>query len=231
MKIAVINFSGNVGKSTIANHLLLPRVNGAQYFPVETINSDGRADEAMRGKEFVDLQIKLNIIDEAIVDIGSSNVEDVIKVMSQNPGSHEDFDYFVVPVVPAKKQQRDTISTIDALATLGVPAKKIRLLFNQVEMGDDVESIFSGLFEYQKAEKKFTIRPDAVLHINPLFPKLSNSSATISAILADETDYKEKIKTASSADEKLAYSQMIALKRGAAGAIAELDAAFKALFK
>lgn len=26
MKIAVINFSGNVGKSTVARHLLLPRV-------------------------------------------------------------------------------------------------------------------------------------------------------------------------------------------------------------
>ena len=30
MKIAVINFSGNVGKTTVARHLLLPRIEGAE---------------------------------------------------------------------------------------------------------------------------------------------------------------------------------------------------------
>ena len=231
MKVAVLNFSGNVGKTTVARHLLASRLNDAPIFPVETINSDGNESEAMKGKEFVELQIKLNLVDEAVIDIGSSNVEDVIKVMAQNPGSHEDFDYFVIPVVPAMKQQRDTISTIEALADLGVPAKKIRVLFNQVEMGDSVEVIFDGLFSYQREEKKFTARPEAVLHVNPLFPKLANSATTISQILADETDYKEKIKTATDSAEKLRYSQLIALKRGAAGAAAEMDRVFKALFK
>ena len=40
MKIAVINFSGNVGKSTVARHLLLPRIAGAELIAVESINSD-----------------------------------------------------------------------------------------------------------------------------------------------------------------------------------------------
>jgi hypothetical protein len=30
MKVAVINFSGNVGKTTIARHLLAPRIAGAE---------------------------------------------------------------------------------------------------------------------------------------------------------------------------------------------------------
>ena len=34
MKIAVINFSGNVGKSTVARHLLMPRVEGADLISV-----------------------------------------------------------------------------------------------------------------------------------------------------------------------------------------------------
>ena len=39
MKIAVINFSGNVGKTTIARHLLLPRIDGAELFSVESLNA------------------------------------------------------------------------------------------------------------------------------------------------------------------------------------------------
>ncbi len=40
MKVAVINFSGNVGKTTIAGHLLVPRIDGAELIAVETINAD-----------------------------------------------------------------------------------------------------------------------------------------------------------------------------------------------
>ena len=39
MKLAVINFSGNVGKSTVARHLLAPRIPGCQFVAVESINA------------------------------------------------------------------------------------------------------------------------------------------------------------------------------------------------
>ena len=39
MKIAVINFSGNVGKTTVARHLLLPRIQGAELISVESVNT------------------------------------------------------------------------------------------------------------------------------------------------------------------------------------------------
>ena len=55
MKTIVMNFSGNVGKSTVARHLLSPRMNNARIIPVESINSDGTQDEAMRGKEYGNL--------------------------------------------------------------------------------------------------------------------------------------------------------------------------------
>ena len=44
MKICVLNFSGNVGKSTIAAHLLQPRLN-AQVFSVESLNFDAHVHE------------------------------------------------------------------------------------------------------------------------------------------------------------------------------------------
>ncbi len=45
LNIAVVNNSGNVGKSTICDILLKPRLEGAKVVKVETINSDGTNDE------------------------------------------------------------------------------------------------------------------------------------------------------------------------------------------
>ena len=231
MKIGVINFSGNVGKSTVARHLLAPRMNNAQIISVESINSDGTEEDAVRGKQFGDLIEALALMDNVVVDIGASNVEDFISRMAQYRGSHEDFDYFVIPTVGKQKQQRDTISTIDALTDLGIPAKKIRVVFNMVEIEDAPERVFSGIFEYAAAEKTFTLRPEAVIHMNDIYGKLRGSEQTIADILNDTADLKEQLKTAKDADEKLRISRQIGVKRLAAGVTEELNAVFKALLK
>lgn len=231
MKVAVINFSGNVGKTTVARHLLAPRMNNAEVIPVESINSDGTDETAIRGKQFGELQEYLLTVDDAVIDIGASNVEDFVNLMRQYRGSHEDFDYFIVPTVPANKQQRDTISTIEALANIGVPYKKIRLVFNMVEPDELPERVFSGLFEYQKQEKKFVIKPEAAIRINDIFGKIKSTDKSIREILMDETDFKQKIKEAQSPEDKLHYAQLLSVKRLAAGVSEELDTVFKALFK
>lgn len=231
MKIAVINFSGNVGKSTVARHLLAPRMNNATVIPVESINSDGTQDEAIKGKQFGELQEALTLLDNAVVDVGASNVEDFVNLMKQYRGSHEDFDFFVIPTVPKNKQMRDTISTIDALADIGVPAKKIRLVFNMVEFDDVPERVFSGLFEYHADSKSFTLRPEAIIHVNDIYGKLKGAEQGIADILNDPTDYKEKIKTAKDSAEKLHFAQLLSIKRLAAGVSEELDAVFKTLVK
>lgn len=231
MKVAVINFSGNVGKSTVARHLLAPRMNTAQIIAVESINSDGTEEESIKGKQFGQLSEALALLDDAVVDIGASNVEDLISQMKQYRGSHEDFDFFVVPTVSKHKQQRDTISTIEALSEIGVPAKKIRLVFNMVEQDESPEIIFSGLFEYHESEKTFTLKPTAVMHANDIYGKLKGSDQTIAAILGDATDLKEQLKAAKEPEEKLRISRLIGVKRLAAGVSEELDAVFKALFK
>lgn len=38
MKVAVINYSGSVGKTLISSYLLAPRLTGAKFYAVETIN-------------------------------------------------------------------------------------------------------------------------------------------------------------------------------------------------
>lgn len=232
MKIAVINFSGNVGKTTVARHLLAPRIGNTEVIAVESINSDGDTEsEAIRGKQFGELLEALSIVDDAVVDIGASNVEDFVNLMKQYRGSHEDFDFYVVPTVSKAKQQRDTISTIDALSELGIPAKKIRLVFNMVELDEVPERIFSGLFEYHESEKNFTLRPQAVIHVNDIYGKLKGSDQKIADILQDPTDLKEMLKSATTAEEKLRISRLIGVKRLAAGVTDELDTVYKILLK
>lgn len=190
MKVLVTNLSGNVGKSTLAHHLLSPRMNDAKVISVESINSDGTEDETIRGKQFGEVLEVLPIYDDLIVDVGASNIEDLLKMMRQYRGSHEDFDYFVIPTTKEAKQMRDTISTIDALSELKVPAKKIRLVFNMVEPEDNVEQIFAGLFAYQEHEKKFVINSNAVLYNNAVFTKLKESNKTIKEVLSPNSSPK-----------------------------------------
>jgi hypothetical protein len=231
MKIAVINFSGNVGKSTIARHLLVPRLKEADLIVVESINSDGSQDEAMRGKQFGELLEALALMDDAVVDIGASNVEDFVNLMKQYRGSHEDFDFYVVPTVSKTKQQRDTISTLEALAEIGIPAKKIRLVFNMVELDETPQRAFASLFEYHDSEKNFMLKPDAVIHANDIFGKIKGAEQSIAAILNDPADLKAQLKEATDPAEKLRIAQLIAIKRLAVGVTEELDSVFRTLFK
>ena len=192
MKVAVINFSGNVGKSTLARHLLAPHMQDAQVISVESINSDATADAAIRGKQYGDLLQTLSLTDSAVVDIGASNVEDLMNQMTQYRASHEDFDCFVVPTVSKAKQQSDTISTVVALAKIGIAANKIRLVFNMVEPDETPERIFSGLFEYHANVNKFTLNPKAVIVSNDIYDRVKGTGRTIRELAEDQTDWRAK---------------------------------------
>ncbi|MDK2126501.1 StbB family protein [Parachitinimonas caeni] len=230
LKIAVINFSGNVGKSTIAQYLLWPRLNDAELIAIESINSDGGLEtQTLKGKQFGLLQEGLMLMESAVVDIGASNVEDFMQLMGQYRGSHQDFDLFIVPVVPAAKQQRDTIGTIEALASLGIPANKIRVVMNMVEQGDEPTSLFSGLIDYQETERKFLFPSAAVLHKNEVYGKLREAGLSIGQVLADTTDYLAAAKAAVSDEERLEAVKRHSLYRLVTGVEDELDAVFDAV--
>ena len=230
MKTIVMNFSGNVGKSTVARHLLSPRMNNARIIPVESINSDGTQDEAMRGKQYGDLLELMSVMEDVVVDVGASNVEDFVALMKKYDGSHEDFDYFVIPTVKNTKQQNDTISTIEALHEIGIPAKSIRLVFNMVDDADNIQKSFDRLFKYHASSKNFMLRPDAVIHENEIFLKLKNSAESISDILSDPTDLKALLKAESDPEEKMNIAAKIGIKRLASGVTKELDGVYKSLF-
>lgn len=229
MKIATLNFSGNVGKSTVATHLLKPRIPNAEYIAVESINADEGVGEAVRGKQFGQLQEDLMLLDAAVVDIGASNVEDVMRLMAQYEGSHEDFDVFVVPATREAKQVRDTIATIKALGGLGVEPTKIRVVFNKLEAGEVPEEVFSGLLDFHRETGAFEWRPGAVIYHSELYQRLRALGRTVDELVADETDWKGRLREASDAEAKQEAAQMISLRRLALSAKGNLDVAFDAV--
>lgn len=234
MKVAVINFSGNPGKTTIVDNLLAPRM-AAPKFRVETINA-GAGDESdterLKGKDFGGLQEDLMMLESAIVDVGASNVEEFIKQMGQFDGSHEEFDCFVVPVVSEKKQQIDTVNTIETLAGLGVPARKIHVIFNKVELEDasDISRIFSTIFGLHAETKCFTLRPDAVIFRNEIFERLHILKKNVSEIVEDQTDYRAVLREAKGDDAKAHAVGMISAQRLAKSAQKNLDDIYRMLF-
>lgn len=229
MKIIVLNYSGNVGKSTIARHLLSARMNNAKILPVESINSDGTEEDALRGRQFSMVSEVANVLDDLVVDVGASNVEDFLSQMAQYKGSHEDFDYFVIPTVVKGKQIRDTISTIEALAEQNVPADKIRVVFNMIEHDDGIDDHFSGLLKYYKDKKTFTLRKEAIVRVSDIYLKVG--VLNIKEIAADTTDLKALLQTAKTTEEKVKISRQIGTRRLAIGVTEELDAVFATMFK
>ncbi|OJA89698.1 hypothetical protein BGV71_08160 [Burkholderia ubonensis] len=233
MKAIVMNFSGNVGKSTIGRYLLAPRLN-TEPITIETINSD-EGGENISAKQFDVLQDHLLRTDTAVVDVGASNIEKFFQQLTQYKRSHRDFDYFIIPTVPERKQQADTIATIDALAALGVSPKKIRVVFNKVEFdknGSSVEDVFHPVFAYAEAEKKCVAKAEASIYVNDIFEKIKGTGKTIEELVAqDEDELRAKMREAKDDAEKDAISRLILAGRLAESAKENLDTVYKVLFK
>ena len=232
MKVAVISFSGNVGKTTIARHLLAPRMPGAKLVSIESINAgdSGAANvHVIRGRQFAELQEYLQVIDDVVVDIGASNVEELLALMHRYRGSHEDLDYFIVPTVPAGKQQQDTMATLAELSRLGIPADKVRLVFNMVEDGSDIERVFDAMLAFLRVSPVARMSLNCRLGTNEIYGRINGSGVDLSALAADASDYKSLIAAATDSSERLALAQRLATRRLACGVVPELDACFAAL--
>lgn len=231
MKIAVINVSGNVGKTTVARHLLMPRIPGAEFVAIETLNASEGEARAMRGRQFGELQEYLHTVSNAVVDIGASNVEELLNLMRLYRGSQADFDYFVVPTTPPVKQQQDTVATLVDLAKLGVSPARLKLVFNMAEFGTPIEETFYLVFSFLAQHRICTADPTCCIGTNDIYGRMRQMDPvpTIAALLADTTDYKALIAEAPSAEEKLNLGHKLSTLRLAQNVNEELDACFAAL--
>jgi hypothetical protein len=234
MRVSVINYCGNVGKTTVASHLLAPRMAKAEIYAVETVNETaadlGLVVDQIRGEQFRDLFKRLMVCEGAIVDVGASNAEEFLARMMKFDGSHLEFDYFVVPVTSGAREQKETIKTLKALAAVGVPRERIRVLFNRVE--NDVSAEFPAVLGFADQSSSVVANVEAAIYENEVFDLLTTKRTTIASVLADGTDYRALL--ASLDREKEArnvshYTDMHVIKALARGVNQQLDAAFRAL--
>lgn len=233
-KVVILNFSGNVGKTTIACNLLAPRMENASFFSIETINSgateNGIDVEKIKGKKYRELTDSLMMLDAAIIDVGSSNVEDFMKEISRYKGSHEEFDYFIVPVIKEQKVQEDTIRTIRALNQIGVEKNRIKIIFNKLEPDETVIDEFPAIAMIERKEGMFILDPLATIYENQVYEELKTVGKSLGELNEDETDYAQKRRETNDREEKIRFNQMLSLKRLSETANENLDNVFKALF-
>lgn len=230
MNIALINFSGNVGKTTLGYHLLKQRLPQATLIGIETINDAGNYyDVQVRAKNFAAVQDELLTSDNIILDVGSSNVEQTLMEMKKYKGSHEDIELFLIPVTSESKQQKDSVNTIRFLLDLGIPASKIRVIFNLVQPDEDVQMVFSAIYH---AVNDLSINPQIpVIYENEFYddPYVKSGQYTLSSLISNKAVLKDSLKQAP-AEDKDKIKHLIALSRLALTVDENLQQAFAQLF-
>lgn len=231
IKIAVLNNSGNVGKSTICNTLLKPRIESSEVIRIETINEDGADGEKLAAKDMTNVIEKIDLTDNAIIDIGSSNIEHFIKGIKENIGSHEDIDIYLLPVTPDIKQQKDTYNTIEELIDMGVEPEQIGIILNRVDLSIPLESQFKFLFESDILKQtasseilKCLIIPDA-----QVFTLIDAIETTYEVSVNDNTDYRKAIRETTDKDKRSELSLKKSCHRLAKSFDEKLDIEFKKL--
>lgn len=191
MKILVANLSGNMGKTTLVKHLLVPRMPDARIVCLESTNAGSdEITDAIRintDDEFGSLVDILAIEDELIVDLGSSEAKEMIRKLKEYESAVQEFDCVLVPVIPDPKAIEDTISTVMTLHALNVPQEQIRIIFNRVpvHMADKIRIIFSQLID--AVEGKATIDTSLVIFQYEIYNALKGTTTNVTDVVSDQT--------------------------------------------
>lgn len=201
MRMCIFNNNGNVAKSTFANYVAYPRLGSdAEMIYVEDNNTirgqvKGAKVYSATPEDFAEMieYLSTNIVGHnIIVDFGSTESKVVRNLFVDCQGSWDEFDVFVVPHSPDAKQE-DTALSLEFLSGLGVPSEKIQLIFTIVPSGKKPEKLFPSLFEYVKEKNNCVVDTHAVIYKTPLFDRIAGTDHTIESILADTTDWQQKI--------------------------------------
>lgn len=230
-KIAVVNFSGNVGKSTLTKHLLAPRLPNCEVIQVESINTTGVDGEKVSGKHFKKVIEEIALHANVVVDVGSSNVEQAFIELKDLDDAHEDFDYFVVPCVPDKKQQADTLELLTQLQEFGIPGSKIKVILNYVPRDEEPESLFPSVLGYcsEMGINWSTVYYNQVFEllvestVDQVVANLDNITARIKKIQAKPAEEQDK-------DKLRELSSLRTSGRLAKSVKKQLDEVFRTLF-
>ena len=199
LKICVLNLSGNVGKSELSVHMLGGFRPGARILSVETVNYsnmkciDGLDVAELDASQFRDIYRQMLLHDDLIIDVGSSNVVTFLSELARYKAAIGEFDLIVVPTVPAEKQQRDTIATLDLLSRLGFDGGKVRVVFNQRVGNNTLDNVYNHVIGYSMhpdGQGNACWLPVSVVDHNDVFDLIKPTRKTISEAAGDKTDWK-----------------------------------------
>jgi hypothetical protein len=121
------------------------------------------------------------------------------------------------------------MATLAELSRIGIPADKVRVIFNMVEDDTDIERTFEAVLAFLRLTPVARVSLDCRLGVNEIYGRVNGSGADLAAVAADPTDYKALIAAATDNSERLALAQRLATRRLASGVVPELDACFAAL--
>jgi len=227
MNVMILNFSGNVGKSTLTKYLFQPRLNGCKIYSVESINENEHEEENLRGNALGAILDDMVNYEHCLLDVGSSNAETVVNLLSKYGNAHEDFDAFVIPAISKKKVINDTISTAEALNQLGVPPEKIIVIMNQIDIDTSVLFEFDAL----KAVNDILLTFDEKLQIptHDFFGRIAGTGKDFLDIITDEKDYGAIVRETSKDDHQALANAVLmrALQRLALSLNKDFDIVFK----
>lgn len=142
MRLIVINYSGNVGKTMLSSQLAHALPNGQHHLlQVDGVNTNAmplpKNSNVVKMDNFSDdvykaIAIKQNII----VDVGSSRAYDFVENLINQEFLCKNVDRFIIPVNANLKEQMDGIRTAKDLMDAGVISDKILFVFNMVAESD-----------------------------------------------------------------------------------------------
>ena len=248
LRIAALNKSGNVGKTTLVSCMMAPRMPDlvkVAYVDLTNAMPDKLASPigAIYGAhEFGEVENELldakRKSKSMIIDFGASDYNTTLEMFSQFALFKNAIDLFVLPCLPESKIQEDTISVIEDLLDFGIDITKIRVLFNFVPLRDkkNLKRTFAEIFEFQaeqleKRGKTFVANDDLVMYEAEVFKQLGKlkPKMALATILADETDYEAAIINSSDDDEKFLFSRLDSIRGLAKNTENTLSKVFNAL--
>lgn len=217
-KIAVLNLSGNVGKTTLSANMLAAFLPEAKVIKVEAENNsealqvDSIQVEELKASQFKHIYSLLMFEDDVILDVGASQVGQFMEELTKFRSVISELDLIVVPTVPQEKQQKDTIATVEWLHNLGVPANRIRVVFNQYTGQDTVGGTYPHVIGYSQdkdGENKATWLPHPIVALNEVYEMITPQRRTVREVAQDPTDWSEKRKAAKAAKDMAALEEAI----------------------
>jgi MinD-like ATPase involved in chromosome partitioning or flagellar assembly len=215
--IIVMNFSGNVGKTTVTSNILSPRMPSAEIISVESLNEGiTDSDENMRritAKNARRIFEAVAVAEEVLVDVGSSNAELLVAELERFQGAQELFDLWVVPTVFERKQFKDTAQTVIHLnKQMGIPKERIRVVMNRAD-SKNVREQFASLFAFHKENPCFVLSEAAYLPECEVYEIAKANGLVVHDIATSTRDYRQEMKetTAMAEKEKLARMLSVAM--------------------